>query len=393
MEAFFITHSWFTALVAFLISFFSVWWIHPQLVRLALAKVIVDNPGARKLQRTPVPVLGGVAVFFGISLALGCVSSFCDTDSLMVVFTLMTLMLYIGTIDDIMNLSFLLRFGVEIFGVLLFIYVAGCSINDFHGLWNMGVIPGWIAVPLTVFISVGIINSINLIDGVNGLSSGFCIMACAVFGFFFYLCHNELMMILAAICCGSLIPFFMHNVFGYSSRMFIGDGGTLLMGSVMSIFVIRILDVHSSSAAFAAAGMGLVPFTMAVLSIPVFDTVRVMSMRIYRGGSPFRPDKTHLHHLFIDLGFSHAGATFCILSLNALVILLWWLLYRAGASIDVQLYAVVLLGLLFTFGLYISVEKLDRKGKFFRMLRCWGVLSQIERKGFSLRLQKWLDKI
>ena len=109
------------------------------------------------------------------------------------------------------------------------------------------------------------------------------------------------MTILAVVSVGALIPFFLHNVFGKSSKMFIGDGGTLVMGTVMSVFVIAILQSGSRVAAFVDPNVGLVPFTLAVLSVPVFDTLRVMSTRMLKGSSPFRPDKTHLHHMFIDM--------------------------------------------------------------------------------------------
>lgn len=153
-------------IAAFLISLLSVCWIHPRLVRIALDKNIVDNPNARKLQRKPVPVLGGIAVFFGSVIGLGCASLVCDCSELFVVVVAMMIMLYIGTLDDILDLSPGLRFLVEIFTVLLLVYVGGYSLNDFHGLWGIHRIPQYLAVPLTVVAAVGIINGINLIDGV-----------------------------------------------------------------------------------------------------------------------------------------------------------------------------------------------------------------------------------
>ena len=126
-------------------------------------------------------------------------------------------------------------------------------------------------------------------------------MACLIVGTLFFLAGEAPMTILAAVSVGALIPFFLHNVFGKTSKMFIGDGGTLVMGVVMSVFVIAILQNGSRVAAYVNPNVGLVPFTLAVLSVPVFDTLRVMSTRILKGTSPFRPDKTHLHHMFIDL--------------------------------------------------------------------------------------------
>lgn len=157
----------YTVIIPFFIALFLVGWIHPKLVKIALLKNIVDNPDARKLQRTPVPVLGGVAVFFGVVIAIGSMSAVVDCSGLPVVIMAMMAMLYTGTMDDILNLSPSLRFLIEIVVVLLLVFVGGYCINDFRGLWGIGPISSWYAVPLTVFATVGIINAINLMDGVK----------------------------------------------------------------------------------------------------------------------------------------------------------------------------------------------------------------------------------
>ena len=384
----------YTIIIPFFTSLLLVGWIHPRLVKIALLKNIVDNPDARKLQRTPVPVLGGVAVFFGVVIAIGCMSSVVDCSGLPVVIMAMMAMLYTGTMDDILSLSPGLRFVIEIVVVLLLIFVGGYCIDDFHGLWNIGRFSYWCAVPLTVVAAVGIINAINLVDGVNGLSSGYCIMACLIFGTLFFLAGEAPMTILAAVSVGALIPFFLHNVFGKSSKMFIGDGGTLVMGVVMSVFVIAILQNGSRVAAYVNPNVGLVPFTLAVLSVPVFDTLRVMSTRILKGTSPFRPDKTHLHHMFIDLGCSHVATTLAILGVNMFVVLCWWALEASGFSIAVQLYAVIAVSLLVTSGLYHFMQwHICRDTRFMRAMRRLGYKTHISRTGIFFWLQQVMDKV
>lgn len=384
----------YTIIIPFFIALLLVGWIHPRLVKIALLKNIVDNPDARKLQRTPVPVLGGVAVFFGVVIAIGCMSSVVDCSGLPVVIMAMMAMLYTGTMDDILSLSPGLRFVIEIVVVLLLIFVGGYCIDDFHGLWNIGRFSYWCAVPLTVVAAVGIINAINLVDGVNGLSSGYCIMACLIFGTLFFLAGEAPMTILAAVSVGALIPFFLHNVFGKTSKMFIGDGGTLVMGVVMSVFVIAILQNGSRVAAYVNPNVGLVPFTLAVLSVPVFDTLRVMSTRILKGTSPFRPDKTHLHHMFIDLGCSHVATTLAILGVNMFVVLCWWALEASGFSIAVQLYAVIAVSLLVTSGLYHFMQwHICRDTRFMRAMRRLGYKTHISRTGIFFWLQQVMDKV
>ena len=115
----------YSLLVSFFLSLLVVSWIHPRLVKIALLKNIVDNPDARKLQRTPVPVLGGVAVFFGIVIGIGSVESAVNSSGLLIVIMAMMAMLYTGTMDDILNLSPALRFLIEILVVLLLIHAGG----------------------------------------------------------------------------------------------------------------------------------------------------------------------------------------------------------------------------------------------------------------------------
>lgn len=381
-------------ILSFLVAILSAHWIHPRLVRIALDKNIVDNPNARKLQRRPTPVLGGIAVFFGSIIGLGCASITCDCSELFIVVVAMMIMLYTGTMDDILDLSPALRFLIEIGTVLLLIFVGGYTLNDFHGLWGLNQIPQGVAIPLTVFAAVGIINAINLIDGVDGLSSGYCILTSLLFGVMFWYVGDRTMCMLAVVAAGSLIPFFFHNVFGKSSKMFIGDGGTLVMGIVMSVFVIRILRHGSMSEVYDAVNIGLVPFTLAVLSVPVFDTLRVMTTRILKRKSPFHPDKTHLHHMFIRLGCSHAATTLAILILNFFVVLCWWISYMIGCSIDVQLYIVLVLSILITSGLYNFMEwHIRHKTQFVRLLHRIGYRTHLNRTGIFFWLQKKMDRM
>ncbi len=380
--------------IPFIVAFCATLWIHPKILRIAILKNLVDNPDARKLQRNPVPVMGGLAVFFGIVAGLCSSQIAFFSPGVFVLMAAMTIMLYTGTIDDILDLTPRTRFIIEIVVVAFIMLVNNSGINHFWGLWGINFIPVWIAAPLTIFAAVGIINAINLIDGVNGLSSGFCFMASVMFAIMLYISGNTHMTILAVTAAGAIIPFFLHNVFGNTTKMFIGDGGTLVIGTMMSMFVVSTLKGTSLSASLANDGMGLIPFTLAVLAVPVFDTLRVMSMRILRKQSPFHPDKTHLHHLFIELGFSHIGTTVSILTLNFLIILAWFASYKMGASIDVQLYIVLTLSILITFVFYkFAKVQIKNKTKALRFLQRIASMLQIEKKGIWGWAQRMIDKL
>lgn len=386
--------SWFSMLIVTLVSCVSVEVINPVVRRIAVGRNIVDNPDARKLQRKPVPLLGGMSVFFGIVIGLCIARMFFNSSILYPIIMAMIIMLYIGTADDIVALSPYVRFAMEILVVMAMMSIQNYAINDFHGLWGIHRIPDWASWLFTIFAVVGIINAINLIDGVDGLSTGFCIMSSFLFGILFFRAGDYAWASLAAVCVGSLLPFFLHNVFGLKSKMFIGDGGTLVMGVVISSFVIRTLQSNSLvERYFHEENMSLVAFALAALSIPVFDTVRVMLARIVRGHSPFKADKTHLHHLFISMGYSHIGTTIRELSLNAFVVLCWWISYRLGASVDMQCYIVIGLSLTITWLFYrIMAGQVRRDTPFIRQIRRVAYGSHIERKGIWYIIQKVVDK-
>lgn len=369
--------------------------IYPFVLRYAIRHNIVDNPNARKLQRTPVPVFGGVAVFMGVLPAVVITGIFFnDFQTTTVNFCAITVMLAIGVWDDRRDISAIFRFIVEIMIVFLMMLATGCFIDDFHGLWGIHGIPEYVAWPLSIFAGVGIINAINLIDGVNGYSSGYVIVSCLLFAAFFFHCGMITLAGLALIGVGALIPFFLHNVFGGKSKMFIGDGGTLMMGTAIAFFVAYCLSSGSTVKELEARNFGLIAFTLAVLSIPVFDTLRVMSVRMLRHLSPFHPDKTHLHHLFIDMGFSHSGTTMAILSMNITTVLIWFLSWKLGASINLQTYIVVALGILNTFVFYKFMKvQAARDSRIYRLMCSLGSLTHIGNTRFWKFIRDTVDRM
>lgn len=379
-------------LLLFLVALVVTWIIYWPIYRIAKEKNIVDNPDSRKLHRVPVPVLGGAAVFFGIVLGLGFFKTMLSFTSLFAVLTAMTVMLYVGIIDDILKLNPLLRLVIEIVAMTLMIYGTHYSMCNFQGLWGIKLLPTLFSVPLSVFVMVGIINAINMIDGVDGMVSGFCIVACSLFGLVFFLAHEYSFAALAAVSVGALIPFFLHNVFGRESKMYIGDGGTMMMGTLLSAMVAALCKYRIDYPWFIDVQFSVIAFSIAVLSIPVFDTLRVMLYRIARGKSPFKPDKNHLHHIFIELGFSHIGTTLTEIILDLFVVAVWAAFWRSGASITVQFYVTVAASLLVTFVLAAFLKSaLRKKGRSYRALKYLGEATHVDRKGFWSVIQKLVD--
>jgi UDP-N-acetylmuramyl pentapeptide phosphotransferase/UDP-N-acetylglucosamine-1-phosphate transferase len=321
--------------------------VYPFVLRYALRHQIVDNPDARKIHRQPIPVMGGVAVYAGI--LAGCLAMWLLVSGASIRWGLMALttMLLLGVWDDMKNLSAIFRLFVQFSIVGAYMVLTDHYIHDFYGLFGVHQISPWVGIPLSLIGGVGTINAINMIDGIDGYSSGYGIMACTCFAVLFIIVGQSVWSSLAVIVTSALIPFFFHNVFGVKSKMFIGDGGTMMLGFLMTIFGIGALSTRRSLE-LEAHGIGVIAMTLAVLCIPIFDILRVMTVRMLRGRSPFKPDKSHLHHLFIDMGFSHLKASIYILSMNFIVILVWLLFWLCGASINTQTYVVILMGLTVT---------------------------------------------
>ena len=163
----------------------------------------------------------------------------------------MSAMLYAGAIDDILGLTPTARFVIEILVIAGVVLASGVCMDSLHGLWGVSDFSWWIAPPLTVFAGVGVVNSINMVDGVNGLSSGLCVQCCLLFGAVFMAVGDYANSLLAFSMAASLLPFFVHNVFGNTSRMFIGDAGTMVMGMLMTWFVISAMNSSTPLASYS----------------------------------------------------------------------------------------------------------------------------------------------
>lgn len=329
-------------IILFIIALAASWAVFNPILKIAKQKNIVDNPEARKLQKVPVPVLGGVAVFFGIAVGLCFYKTMVDFTILFPVLGAAIIMLYLGSIDDILNINPALRFTIEICVALLMIYGLKLRVYDFQGLWGLdhvALVPGLI---LSVLTFVGVTNAINMIDGVDGLSSAFCIMIMGFLGIPCFLSHFYSFAVLSAISIGALLPFFFHNVFGKNSKMFIGDGGTMMMGTIISSMIFVLLSGKCYFPEFPEADFSRIAYVLAVLSLPVADTLRVMTARVFKGKSPFSADQNHLHHILIKKNFSHARITIFEVCLNLIVIGIFFLSWKLGAPVEWQLYIVIL---------------------------------------------------
>lgn len=371
-----------------LVALVTVRWFYFKILRIAKEKNLVDNPDARKLQKEPVPVMGGIAVFFGVVCAILVGGVLIDVTRLLPAILGMVVLLYFGALDDVMGLSQITRLVAESLVVLGMIFGSGMCADSLYGMWGIGTFSWWIGVPLTVFACVGIINAINMVDGVNGLSSGLCLTCAGLFGVVFIKRADIANAMMAFAMMASLIPFLLHNVFGKSSRMFIGDAGTMIMGALMSWFMICLL---SSDNIRLDSHFNPIALALAVLSVPVFDTLRVMTQRILHGISPFRADKTHLHHAFIEVGMSHSITALSEILIDCMIVLIWYASYRMGASLETQFYVVLAAAIIFVWGTYLLLWYGSKDNRWGRTLQHLMPRTHLGHTAWWLRMQEMMD--
>jgi len=242
----------------------------------------------------------------------------------------------IGAKDDIIPLSPSKKFAGQIFAAFLLVYFAKIQLTSLYGIFGVQAIPDFVGIPLTIFTIIVIINAFNLIDGINALSGTIGCIICGTFGYWFYYMNRPDLAIIAAALAGALIAFLRYNL---AAEIFMGDTGALLIGLTAAILAISFIQANITYV--DENSVRSVPaVTVGILIIPLFDTLRVFTLRILKGKSPFNPDRTHIHHLLLDLGFSHLQGTAILGFVNLVFIAVVFKLQWIGT---LPLFAVVIL--------------------------------------------------
>ncbi len=320
-------------LSSFFISLLATAYLIPKILLISIRKHLIDQPNARKVHTCVSSRLGGVAffpaIFFAIGVTVSVFSRF-DTNvmenfmtaSFIMVMCACVLLYLIGIADDVVGVSWRIKFVFQIMAAGL-VTLSGTWVNNLYGICGIWEISAWVGVPLTIFLIVFVINAVNLIDGIDGLASGLSCVALLFLGILFLYEGKETSSLLAFTTLGTLIPFFYYNVFGIAKKrykIFMGDTGALVIGLILSILTVKFACLVRKEGVEMAYPFIVVSFS--VLLVPGFDVIRVVLHR-YRMGQPlFLPDKNHIHHKFLALGCSHRKAMFTILALASLFIIL-----------------------------------------------------------------------
>ena len=292
--------------------------IIPRILVISLRKRLFDIPDFRKIHQHPISRLGGVT-FFPVIMLVMCTITLIGlhikgfsgqffsnhiVDEMLCLTAGLVLLYIIGVCDDLIGVRYGRKLLVQVLAAS-FLPFAGLYVVDFYGLFGVDVVSPFIGIPLTVLLTVFVTNAINLIDGIDGLASGLCMIALLIFGTAFALNGVWMYALLAFVCLGVLIPFFLYNVFGnaeHGSKIFMGDTGSLTLGFILSLFSVKYILLLSTDSS-AVYGTPIV-WVFSLLLVPCLDVCRVVLNRLQRKANPFKPDKTHIHHKFLMMGFS-----------------------------------------------------------------------------------------
>ena len=294
--------------------------IQLPVLRMALLKNFVDKPNHRSSHSGSIPNIGGIVVFVAFFSSFLIFSKFSKNHEFQYIILGACIIFMIGIYDDLLKISPKKKLKGELLGILVVLIGGGFYLDNLHDFLGIHEIIPWVGVPLTVLCFIGLINAINLIDGIDGLCAGIVFMDSLFFCMWFYHWQQIEYALLCGVLAASIFPFFITNLYGKRSKMFMGDSGALMVGFLLGVFAIKFchLEMYSNQYWFVGSLPGIV---FSLFAVPILDTLRLFVSRILRGYSPFAPDRTHLHHkLLILYGGVHSKATFTILFLNLIFI-------------------------------------------------------------------------
>jgi len=329
---------------AFIICFTAI----PSIVYIAKVKHLFADENSRSSHIAPTPSLGGLAIFVAFNtctllFTIGEVSSVVQLTLVAV-----TLMFAIGLKDDILIISPTKKFLIQFLAAFIIVIYGDIRITDFNGLLWIHSLWYWFSVLFSAFLFVLITNALNLIDGIDGLSSSLTIIMCLFFGVWFFLIGRMDLVILASVLVGSLAAFFYYNVYSRKTKIFMGDTGSLILGTVIAVFTIEFNEINlTSSSVYAFTNAPVI--VIGVLIIPLFDTLRLFITRIINGRSPFSADRNHIHHMLLSIGCSHKCASLYLSIVN--LCFLCFVMYFRNININLLLCIVFIVAFIGSYSL------------------------------------------
>lgn len=304
---------------ALIISLISI----PQIIMVATKKKLYDTPdNERKVHLRVIPNLGGIGIFFGFITTASLFISPEAFPKWNYIIAASLLLFLVGIADDLISLSPPKKFLTQFVAAFIVVCIADIRLKEFHGVLGVyGELPYWWSVSFSIVGIIFVTNAYNLIDGIDGLAGSVGVLSTVLLGISLAGFGHPGAACLAFCLLGGIVGFLRYNI--SPAKIFMGDTGSLLIGFIISLLCI--MDVNSFNsytpyAAFIHSAAGALVIGLSILFVPVFDTFRVFTTRIMKGDSPFKADRTHLHHYLLDMGFSHGQTVTVIMIANVFIV-------------------------------------------------------------------------
>jgi UDP-GlcNAc:undecaprenyl-phosphate/decaprenyl-phosphate GlcNAc-1-phosphate transferase len=301
----------------FITSFIIVLFGIPSIITIAKLKGLYDSHNDRKLHTSKIPRLGGLAIFAAFAISV-CLWADSNVPRLQYLTAGLIVLFFSGLKDDIIVISPINKLIMQIFSASLVCMAEGIRITSFQGLFGINDISIYLSIPISIFTLIVITNAFNLIDGVDGLAGGLGLIISLAFAAWFYLIGEFGWATISFALSGSLLGFLFFNY--APAKIFMGDAGSLTIGFLISIFTLKFIEfgniVRTDGLSLTTAPI----IAIAVLIIPLYDTLRVFILRIVNKQSPFKADRNHLHHWLIKIGLTHNQVCLTLYVTNVLFI-------------------------------------------------------------------------
>lgn len=297
----------------------------PVLIKILSQWKLYDSPGNHKIHSDFKPSMGGVAIFLGAIFALLMSLSLTDWGAQKYFFISISVMFIIGLRDDVLALTPKQKLYSQFLPVLLLVFLDNVTLNSTYGLIDLPFVPTWVIWFISILTLIILTNAYNLIDGVDGLAGSIGMVGLIFFGLWFYAIDNMVFSLVAMTFAGAILGFLFFN--WQPSKIFMGDTGALMIGFLLSFMAIQFINANFQlPVGHAAKFESSVSTALCVVIIPVFDTLRVIILRVRKMQSPFKADRNHLHHQLLNLKFSHHKTVIVLVTINLFFILLAYLL-------------------------------------------------------------------
>jgi UDP-GlcNAc:undecaprenyl-phosphate GlcNAc-1-phosphate transferase len=341
----------YQCVLAFLVACFVSVVAIPVVIKISELKSLMEKPGERRSHSTPTPTFGGIAIYAAILIAYFLWPSIDQTEIYRTNLSIvgMTILFFIGIKDDLVGIDPAKKLMFQVLAAMILILFGDLRVDYLYGIMGFHHIDVVVGTLLTCFIFITLTNAINLIDGIDGLAGGIATIASSTFGGWFLLTNHFTMACLAFTLSGALLGFLRFN-FSKTSKIFMGNTGSLIIGFMLAFFAVRFVSLNASYRYEPTAFFNAPIIAIVILIVPIFDTLRVFLVRILAGRSPFSADRNHMHHILLDNGLSHIGATAVLCGASFLNTVTFLLLHR---NISNTL-SIVILGCLF--GVYMLVS-------------------------------------